>query len=230
MTPVVLVHGWGGSYETTWRRTGFTALLDDAGRPVVGVDLLGHGEAPKPHDPAAYTDLTTRIDDALPDEPVDAVGFSMGAMALLRLAVRRPDRFRRLVLAGIGTNVLRPDHRGAARIAAGLEAVRDGAALASLDQPVRVFVQYALRPDNDLEALWAVMARPPTDDLDPADLARVTCPVSVIVGDRDPVHPGDDLAAAFPDGRAVSLRGVDHFRTPEDFGFIDATLEFLDAV
>jgi len=26
------------------------------------------------------------------------------------------------------------------------------------------------------------------------------------------------------------LRNVDHFATPEDFGFIDATLEFLDAV
>ena len=30
--PVVLVHGWGGSFESTWQRNGFTALLDDAGR------------------------------------------------------------------------------------------------------------------------------------------------------------------------------------------------------
>jgi hypothetical protein len=26
------------------------------------------------------------------------------------------------------------------------------------------------------------------------------------------------------------LRNVDHFATPESFGFIDATLEFLDAI
>ena len=56
--PVVLVHGWGGSFASTWQRNGFTALLDDAGLEVIGVDLLGHGDAPKPHDPDAYHDLT----------------------------------------------------------------------------------------------------------------------------------------------------------------------------
>ena len=55
--PVVLVHGWGGSFESTWQRSGFTALLEDAGLDVVGVDLLGHGTAPKPHDP---TDPSTQ--------------------------------------------------------------------------------------------------------------------------------------------------------------------------
>ena len=81
-TPVMCVHGWGGSFATTWERNGFTALLADAGRPVIGVDLLGHGEAPKPHEPEAYADLTTRVVDALPDDgtAIDAVGFSMGAL------------------------------------------------------------------------------------------------------------------------------------------------------
>ena len=54
------------------RHSGFTELLRDAGRTVIGVDLLGHGTAPKPHDPEAYDDLTTRVVEALPDEPVDA--------------------------------------------------------------------------------------------------------------------------------------------------------------
>ena len=44
-TPVMCVHGWGGSFTATWERNGFTALLGDAGRPVIGVDLLGHGTA-----------------------------------------------------------------------------------------------------------------------------------------------------------------------------------------
>ena len=59
-TPVMCVHGWGGSFTDTWERNGFTALLADAGREVIGVDLLGHGQAPKPHEPEAYADLTTR--------------------------------------------------------------------------------------------------------------------------------------------------------------------------
>ena len=89
--PVVLVHGWGGSFASTWQDNGFTELLRDAGRTVIGVDLLGHGTAPKPHDPQAYADLTTRVVDALPDEPVDAIGFSLGAMTLLRLATVEPE-------------------------------------------------------------------------------------------------------------------------------------------
>jgi pimeloyl-ACP methyl ester carboxylesterase len=230
MTPVVLVHGWGGSFATTWQRSGFSALLEDAGRPVIGVDLLGHGTAPKPHDPDAYADLTLRIEEALPDEPVDAVGFSLGALTLLRLAVRAPRRFSRLVLAGIGRNVFDRDVSAARRIADGLEAVRGGAELGSLEQTVRLFVQYAQQPGNDLDALTAIMQRPGGPNLEPADLAVVSCPVLVVVGDRDLVHPGDELAAAFPNGRCVSLPRVDHFRTPEDFGFFDAALEFLGAV
>ena len=56
--PVVMVHGWGGSFLRTWQEPGWEALLADAGRAVIGVDLLGHGTSEKPHDPEAYTDLT----------------------------------------------------------------------------------------------------------------------------------------------------------------------------
>ena len=35
---------------------------------------------------------------------------------------------------------------------------------------------------------------------------------------------------ALPHGSLKVLRNVDHFATPEAFGFIDAALEFLDAV
>ena len=40
----------------------------------------------------------------------------------------------------------------------------------------------------------------------------------------------EPLAEALPDGRAVTLRDLDHFATPKSFGFIDAALEFLGAV
>jgi pimeloyl-ACP methyl ester carboxylesterase len=228
--PVVLVHGWGGSFASTWEHNGFTALLDDAGLEVIGVDLLGHGNAPKPHDPDAYHDLTERVVESLPDEPVDAIGFSLGAMTLLRLAIAEPQRFNRLVLAGVGANILEPDPRGSQLIAEALSHATAGGDLAELDNVARLFVQYAQQPGNDLDALAAVMNRPvaaaPTAD----ELARVTCPVLVVVGDRDFAHPGDALAASFPDGRCQTLKNVDHFATPDSFGFFDAALEFLDAI
>jgi len=228
--PVVLVHGWGGSFESTWQRSGFTALLEDAGLNIVGVDLLGHGTAPKPHDTAAYGDLTERIVDAMPSQPVDAIGFSLGAMTLLRLAIAQPRRFNRIVLAGIGKNIFDRADEGTKAIVAGLELVASGGDPSSLENTVRLFTQYASQPGNDLEALIAVMKRPAAGDITPEDCSAVTCPVLVVVGDRDFVHPGDELAAAFPNGRLETLRNVDHFATTESFGFFDAALEFLDAI
>jgi len=224
-TPVVLVHGWGGSFAATWRRSGFTELLADAGRPVIGVDLLGHGDAPKPHDPAAYGDLTQRVEEVLPAEPVDAVGFSLGALTVLRLAVRRPQSFRRIVVAGIGRNAFERDDTVRARVLAGL----DGTAEPE-DNLARLFTQYAEQPGNDRLALAAVMRRTDNEPLASPELATVTAPVLVVIGDRDFAGPADQLVDALPDARLVTLRNVDHFATPESFGFIDATLEFLDAV
>jgi pimeloyl-ACP methyl ester carboxylesterase len=222
--PVVLVHGWGGSFRTTWQQTGFTALLDDAGREVIGVDLLGHGSAPKPHEPEAYADLTERVLEALPAAPVDAVGFSLGALTLLRTAVAEPHRFRRLVLAGIGRNVFEQDDTGTERILSALE----GTAPAE-DTVARLFAQYAGRDDNDARALAAVLRRPPAHPLTPDRLAVVTCPVLVVVGEDDFVSPADDLVSALPHATSVVLRKVDHFATPESFGFVDAALDFIGA-
>lgn len=231
---VVLVHGWGSSFAATWQSTGFSALLEDGGKHVIGVDLLGHGDAPKPHEPEAYADLSQRILDAAAVDaagpaPVAAVGFSLGAMSLLRAALRMPERFDRLVLAGIGDRVFDPDRSGSEQIAAGLRHVEAGGDPAGLTQQVRVFVNYARRPGNDPTALAAVMERPTGPDLAPADLAAITCPVLVVIGARDFGHPAGELAAAFPDGRLVELANTDHFATPEAFGFFDAALEFLGA-
>ena len=74
------------------------------------------------------------------------------------------------------------------------------------------------------------MERPRGDVITPSDLAAITCPVLVVIGDRDFAGPATQLAAAFPSGRLVELPNTDHFATPEAFGFFDATLEFLGAV
>jgi pimeloyl-ACP methyl ester carboxylesterase len=222
--PIVLVHGWGGSFDATWHDNGFTQLLRDAGRDVVGVDLLGHGTAPKPHDPEAYADLTTRVTDALPDRAVDAIGFSLGAITLLRLAVREPQRFNRLVLAGIGQSVFETDNSRTDRIIAALDGRGDPD-----DNLSRLFVQYANQRGNDVVALRAVLKRPSAPLL-PEMLATVTCPTLVVIGDRDFAGPGEPLAQALPNATLRTLRNVDHFATPEAFGFIDAALGFLDAV
>ena len=48
--PVLLVHGFATSAARTWGDNGWIDLLGDAGRQVIAPDLLGHGDAAKPHD------------------------------------------------------------------------------------------------------------------------------------------------------------------------------------
>lgn len=221
--PVLLVHGFATSCERTWREPGWIDLLADAGREVIGVDLLGHGDAPKPHDPAAYEGLERHVAERLPeDEAVDAVGFSLGARVVLRLAAERPERFRRIVVAGVGANLFRTEESDV--IARAVSGDVDEGNVAAIH-----FAQLASAPGNDPVALAACIRRahpPLTKEM----LGAITGPVLVVLGDRDFAGPADPLVDALPDARLVTLRGVDHFATPKEFAFIDAALDFLDAV
>ena len=223
--PVVLIHGWAGSFAETWQSTGIDALLQDVGRDVIGVDLLGHGSEEKPHDPAAYADLHLWLLRRLADAPpvVDAVGFSLGAMTLLRALVAEPSRFGRVILSGIGDRMLEPrDENDGRKIVQALEGTGDPA-----ETSAQVFVGYANAPGKDKLALTAIMKRPPEEPLDAAVLATVENEVLIVIGENDFAGPAGKLADALPNGRLVVLPRTDHFATPESFKFIDAVLEFL---
>ncbi|QGG95358.1 alpha/beta fold hydrolase [Actinomarinicola tropica] len=219
--PVLLVHGFATSAERTWREPGWIDLITEAGRTVLAPDLLGHGDAPKPHEVDAYDAVEDLVADVLPDEPVDAIGYSMGARVVLTLAARSPERFRRIVVAGIGANVFRSEASTAVADAVEGRYDPDNRVLAH-------FHELGTTPGNDPLALAAFMRRP-SPVLRPEDLARVSCPVLVVLGEQDFVWPADDLVAALPDARFLPLPKVDHFGTPKDFTFIDEALGFLDA-
>ena len=222
---VVLVHGWGGSYRSTWVEPGIADILSDAGFEVKGVDLLGHGSADKPHDPEAYSDLSGYLLERMPAEACTVVAFSLGALTALGAVLRAPERFSALVLAGIGNGVFEP-HRPeeTSRILAGVE----GTAPAD-DNLARLFGQYARQPGNDPQALAAVLRRPARSPLLETDLSAVACPVLVCIGDKDFAAPSDRLASAFPRGRLVTLARTDHFATPGSFAFVDAVVSWLES-
>jgi pimeloyl-ACP methyl ester carboxylesterase len=219
--PVALVHGFGTSSDRTWRDNGWVDLLGDAGREVVAPDLLGHGRAPKPHDPAAYDDLEGHLSAQLPDGPIDAIGFSLGARLLLTLATRDPSRFSRLVVAGVGANLFRTEGTGI--VIDAVEGRGDPA-----NPVVQYFAGLAAQPDVDRDALSACL-RSPRPPLTVDALVGIDVPVLVVLGDRDFAGPADPLVDALPRATFVPLRRVDHFATPKDFGFIDAALDFLGA-
>ena len=217
---VLLVHGFASSAEHNWRHPGWLDLLADCGRETIAIDLPGHGTAPKPADPAGYQEVEAHVAAAVEGrEPLDAIGFSAGAHVLLRLAADQPGTFRRLALLGIGRGVLDP--ADPEPIAAALTGEPDPENVTGM-----VFRRLADGLGNDRAALIAFLRRPQRP-LTPADLARITTQVLVVLGEQDPAGPGDGLVAALPDARLVTLRGVDHFGTPADVRCMQAVLGFL---
>lgn len=219
--PVVLVHGLAGSAASTWQEAGWLDLLADAGREVVALDLPGHGR-----NPLAPGQRVPRLErfvlDSLPAEPVDAIGFSLGAKTLLLAAAAEPARFHRLVVSGAGSNLFVQDG-GSAALADALEAGD------SSDPSARYFLEHAQRAGTDGSGL-ARLLRSEQGVVTKELLAGVTVPTLVVLGDRDFVAPADPLVEALPDATFVGLPGVDHFATPKAFKFLDAALEFIGAV
>jgi pimeloyl-ACP methyl ester carboxylesterase len=218
---VALVHGFATDSARTWGDNGWLDLLGDVGRDPRAIDLLGHGTAAKPHEPDAYAEMEALVAAQLPDEPVDAIGFSLGARVLLTIACDHPERFERLVLTGVGANLLRTE--GSDLILRAIEGDGD-----PTNPVVQYFAGLAEQPGVDRDALAACL-RSPRPVLTPERLATVQVPVLVIIGDKDFAGPGEPLVEALPTARLVTLRNVDHFATPKDFGCIDAALDFLDA-
>ncbi|CAM3979818.1 alpha/beta fold hydrolase [Tsukamurella strandjordii] len=95
--PVVLIHGMAADHRT-WRRT--ARALRAAGRPAITYDQRGHGGSD--HSPEYLLDELAadaeRVVDELGLDRFDVVGHSLGGQTALRLAWRRPDAVRRLVL------------------------------------------------------------------------------------------------------------------------------------
>ena len=199
-TRVVLVHGFATDSARTWRDNGWLDLLADVGREPIAIDLLGHGTADKPHDPDAYADLEGYVLDRFPDEPVDAIGFSLGARVLLHdreptsRAVRTPRRhWDRRAADAAGRRATLNSSEMVLRAIEG-----DG----DLDNPVaQYFAGLASQPGVDREALAACLraTRPPVT---PELLAAVTVPVLVVIGDKDFAGPGEPLADGLPNAHA----------------------------
>ncbi len=100
--PLWMVHASPASSLT------LVPLMRELGRSrrVIAPDTLGNGDsappAPAVPDMAYYADASLRVMDALGIEHADLYGSHTGAHIVTEMALARPDRFRRLILDGIG--------------------------------------------------------------------------------------------------------------------------------
>ncbi|MDR1998815.1 MAG: alpha/beta hydrolase, partial [Frankiaceae bacterium] len=193
--PVLLVHGLASSFEHNWKIPGWVDLLEAEGRQVIGVDLPGHG--PHPADPSATDPIAVIADAIAGHDRVDAVGFSMGAHLLLRLAGREPARFAKLVTIGVGNAVVDPDGGGGGAGSSGMraEAFLDDT---SEDAVSQLFMRMLRSAGNDLEQVRGFLAYARAHPAEPARVRDIACPALVVIGDQDFAAPADQLAAAIP--------------------------------
>jgi pimeloyl-ACP methyl ester carboxylesterase len=102
--PIVMLHGFGETKEF-WREFGFVEACLVRARRVVLVDLRGHGDSSKPHDPTAYgavnliRDVVAVLDDAGIDR-ADFLGWGIGGRVVLDIAAFAPQRVRAVAAGG----------------------------------------------------------------------------------------------------------------------------------
>ncbi|MER6936203.1 alpha/beta hydrolase [Nocardioides sp. NPDC127514] len=220
--PVFLLHGWSGSVRTSWEPLAWPRAIREAGLDPRPLDLLGHGTAAAPHDPDDYADIVGHTGAAMASpSAVDVISFSMGAKITLALAAQNPERFRRIVISGVGENVFRPEAVGSVA-----DSLLEGLSEA-VPERVRDLAALAFASGNDLAALAACMRRRSTP-LTPDQVARIDVPVLVVLGDEDRIggdpHP---LLNALPDARHLRLPGIDHVGTTYSAAFREAAIKFL---
>lgn len=101
--PVLLIHG-SGPGVSAWANWRLTIPALTAGRRVIAPDMVGFGYSERPkgiqYNMATWVAQAVGLLDALGIEQADLVGNSFGGGLALALAIRHPQRVRRLVLMG----------------------------------------------------------------------------------------------------------------------------------
>ena len=198
----MLVHGIGVSSRYFER---LVPALAPRGR-VISVDLPGFGVAPRPSRPLSIEDFALALAASLDRMGVRdcvIVGHSMGTQVATRLALDRPDLVTAMALLG---PVMDPSDRTAVKAA-----LRLGHDV--LGESIRgnwvVFYDYLRCGIRWYLAILPSMLGYRIED----DLPKISIPVIVIRGVRDPIARRPwvaALAARTRWGRAVSVDGARH--------------------
>jgi magnesium chelatase accessory protein len=250
--PLVLVHGLGGAAVNF---TLVAPLLAERRRVLV-LDLPGHGRSQPLEHVDGLTSYAERVAAVAESEdmlPAPVVGYSMGGVVALRLAVRRPDDVSALVLVG------------AAGIVSTTRRAEIWLAVTSALRPAQILTRFrgtfarhprlrwlpfglwgavdppALRPEGVIGFLEGpsqhtdvgTAGRALLQDDPRRDLDRVRCPVLLVWGARDRLVP---LADGFEYARRLrapirTLPATGHLVVGERPHECAAILfEFLDRV
>jgi pimeloyl-ACP methyl ester carboxylesterase len=224
--PVVLLHGFTGSYARHWEAPGVMDALEAGGYRAIAMDCRGHGQSAKPHEASQYglvmVQDVVRLLDHLKIERAHVFGYSMGGAIASQLLVSFPNRVITVALLGAGwegedLKVFRSQMLeladGFARKDASplISRVMGAGQKAPTDEEVAA-LNASLFGRNDHEALAAV-ARGMTSlfELSADSLRATTLPVLAIIGEQDPgLEAVKRMAGVVPGMEVVELPGANH--------------------
>jgi len=228
--PMILVHGFTSNRVEGWQRLGWYGAFERKRIRCVALDNRGHGESAKPHDPAAYSRDAMSNDilnlmDHLNIERAHILGYSMGTRLAMAAALKAPKRFATLTIGGVGDKMFENREIAGNPMAEAMEA-DDRESIK--DPMLKSFRQFADDQGEDRLAL-AALTRNRDPQLTREELAGLNVPVLVVAGARDELAGDPEvLAKVFPDGRAITLPGCDHFSAIPHALFKATVFDFLD--
>lgn len=213
----------------------------------IAPDWPGHGESPAIEGPASVTrfaDVAEQVVERLAPEGAVVVGNSVGGFCAGRLAIRRPELVKGLVIVDGGGFAGRPLYArafcalmakpGFLRRIYPSFAARYMRARTDADRRVLDVGVATTRRDPGLRVvseLWRSFASPDHDLREGAP--SITAPTLLVWGRRDPVIPlrfGKRAAASIPGARLVVLDTGHCPHTSDPEGFAADLIPFADAV
>ena len=219
--PVLLLHGATGFLETMHY---FITGLAPA-HFVIAVDSRAQGRSTDSDAPISYAlmgDDMIKLLDTMHIPSTDVVGWSDGGIIGLDMAMKHPDRVRRLVAIGANYDV-------------------DGLDPKNFPNPneppnsgVKQFYE-RVAPDPAhfpimYKKIMTMLVTQPHYTL--AELSQIRCPTLIVAGEHDLILPEHTakLAAAIPGARKIIVPGASHIGPLEQPKLYNAmVLEFLDA-
>ena len=226
--PILLIHGFASHVDMNWISTGWVKHLVDAGYRVLALDNRGHGKSDKLYDPALYSTEIMANDaynllNHLKISKAHVVGYSMGARVAAVLALEHPYRVGKLILGGLGFNMVRC-MAGTGPIAQALLAPHIDDVL---NPTARTFRAFAEQTKSDLKAL-AVCIRKIREPISRERIAELKVPVLVAVGTKDVMAGSAQLLAKLiPHAKSFEILENDHIKAAGASAFKEAALSFL---
>jgi pimeloyl-ACP methyl ester carboxylesterase len=216
--PLVLLHGAFGAIDL-WGPI-LTTLAGT--HQVIAVELQGHGHTADIIDrPLGYeqmADDVAALMDHLTITRADIVGYSMGATTGLQLAIRHPDRLRKLVAVS-------PNYRSDGyypELLAGLQMMTPDIFTGTPEEAA--YLRHAPHPEDFPGLVEKQKVLPQAFAFPEEDVASIAAPTLVVLGDSDVVRPEHavalfrllgggvpgDLTGSLPSAQLAVLPGTTH--------------------